>query len=746
MTFVGVGGVGKSRLSVNVAAAVSDDFEGGVWLVELASLTEEQQVLQAIIDTLGLPEPSSGAQVDLIISHVAQRDTLLVLDNCEHLLDSIARLTTEMLRRSPRLKILATSRTALNVPGEHRIMVDPLPVPDEGEDDTETILSSAAVALFVERAKAVVPSFTLTSQNEVDIVQICRQLDGIPLAIELAAARLRILSTGELASRLNKNFSLLTGGSSAAEERHQTLRATLDWSYSLCTPAERSLWSKASVFAGTFSLAAAEAVCDEKDSRGIIDAITGLIDKSILIRTESAGAVRFRILEVIRQYGELIVDDPAAADESQRRHLDWCLDLVSRAADDWFGPRQSYWSSTLRAEHPNLRAAFNYCRRTPSAYEAGLRLAGPYFLWMAFGSLAEGRQWLDTALSLTHRPSVDRARALWTNAFIANTQGQYEHAAARARECAELGAELGDTKVAAMGDHQLGCSALFGGRLVEATALMESALCRYLEVGAEPDLEVNLRFELGLAYLFAGHDELAREQYEISRSICEGKGEDWLRSYALWGTGLINLHHGEIDLAAENVRKSLEIKSVFRDPLGMAVVIETAAWIAQERGDAERTAILLGAASRHWITFSVRDLFGNSQFGSLREKSLGVARHMLGEDTFRRSFDYGSQMTIPDSIAFAAARVDPAALPRKSSAIGANTSSQLSSLLTPRETEICELITSGLSNKEIAKRLFISPRTAESHVQRVLNKLGFHSRAQIAVFFLEHGNTGNTQT
>jgi predicted ATPase/DNA-binding CsgD family transcriptional regulator len=735
VTLTGVGGVGKTRLATQLARSLRRAFANGVWIVELAPLRDETALAQTVIDALDITEGSTRSRLEVLEEFVRRREMLLVMDNCEHLLTAAATLIDSLLRRCPGLRVLATSRQALGVPGEHLMPVRPLPVPVAGAmPEPGMSLEFAAVALFVERAAAVVPEFVITPENESQIVRICQQLEGLPLAIELAAARLRVLAVDELYNSLSHRFTLLTGGSRTVTERHQTLRATVDWSFDLCTSEERTLWANASVFAGTFDLEGALAVCGDatSNSDSILETITGLADKSILAREEENGRVRFRMLETIREYGETKLAPDRRGADVRKRHLAWCVDLVERAAQDWFGPAQERWCMRLRPEYPNLRVALEYCLTDLRDHQTGLRLASPYFLWMACGSLAEGRHWLDRALALSSTPSIVRGKALWTNAFIANTQGDLDAAEAMGEECRSLGRELDAKAIVAAGNHMLGCTRLFRGELAGARELMESALADYLalEIGTDP--EVNLRFELGLAYLFTGQPDLAFEQYDHCRRECDHHQAQWLLSYALWGIGLIEFTRGELDEAATHVCEGLRLKRVFRDTLGLALVLDTLAWVTAASGDGLRAATLLGAAAQQWTTFSRQELFGSKDFVAQRQRCEDHARRQLGDRGFTEGYDRGAKMSIDDLLAYAL-RERPGP-PRQQP----SEQESASASLTQRQKEICELVADGLTNKEIAAKLVISLRTAESHVQHVLTKFGFTSRAQIAALVSQH--------
>src|SRR5260370_148012 len=364
VTLVGVGGVGKTRLGVHAARDVQRAFPDGVFLVALAALTDPALLPHTVIDALAIPEQSSRAPMNILADYLRHRQILLIFDNCEHLLESAAELAAALLRSASGLRVLATSRQGLRVPGEHIMPVPTLPVPAPDVPLVPGFAAQyAALALFAERAAAVVPGFAITAENEAAVVRLCQRLEGIPLAIELAAVRLRVLPVADLATRLDRRFQLLTEGNRTAPERHQTLRAAIDWSFDLCTPAEQLLWARTSVFGASFDLEAAEAICTDATlpPQPILHTLTGLTDKSISIREEHAGHVRFRMLETIREYGQARLRESGTESALKQRHRDWYLKRVEEASAQWFGPQQEGWSTRLLLEHATLRMALRFC-------------------------------------------------------------------------------------------------------------------------------------------------------------------------------------------------------------------------------------------------------------------------------------------------------------------------------------------------------------------------------------------------
>ncbi len=731
VTLTGLGGVGKTRLALHIARELRKAFPDGTWLVELAALQDPALLPQTVVTALHIPQASARAPMTILTEHLRHQQMLLVLDNCEHLLEGCAMLVDAVLRAAPQLRVLATSRQALRVPGESLFAVPPLPVPEpEAALGAGAAIQYPALALFADRASAVVREFTITTDNQAAVARLCQRLEGIPLAIEIAAARLRVLSVGDLAARLDDRFQLLTEGSRTASARHRTLQATIDWSYQLCTPAEQTLWARTSVFADSFDLDGAQAVCSDADlpPEAILNTVAGLVDKSIVVREERAGQVRFRLLDSIREYGQAKLHASGGEHALRQRHRDRYTHLIDAVAAEWFGPKQEEWLIRLQLEYPNLRKALAFCVAEPGQTRTGMHLAGtPWFLWVACGFLAEGRHWLDRLLALDTEPSLERAQALGSGGYVAALQGDQPAAAEMLEESRLLARRLDDPGAQAYATHVLGLSAMLSGDLERASTLMEKALPAYAAVGAPDHLVGGLRIQLGLSYLFQQDLERAVAHFAACRARCEQRGERWLLSYAFWGLGFVELIRGELEPAAKHVCESLRIKRFFHDTLGLSVALDLLAWIMAAQGDGERAAVLLGAASRLWQTFGLQ-LFGSKDLIALREQFTEQAHRALGDRAFEAALARGSELALDKALAFALDE-RPAAAATPSRGAG--------SALTRREKEIADLVARGMSNKEIAAALVISLRTAEGHVEHILAKLGFTSRAQIAAWGAE---------
>jgi predicted ATPase/class 3 adenylate cyclase len=456
VTLTGPGGCGKTRLALQAAAEVLDAHPDGVWLVELGALADPALVPQAVAAAVGVREAPGRPLLATLTDALRPKRLLVVLDNCEHLLDACARLADALLRTCPHVRVLATSREALGIAGETAWRVPSLPVPAaagaaEPGPDVAGLARYAAVRLFADRAAAVRPGFALTPDNAAAVAEICARLDGIPLALELAAARVRVLPPQQLLARLEDRFRLLTGGSRAALERHQTLRAAVDWSYALLTAPEQALFARLSAFGGGWTLEAAEAVCagGGVEAAGVLDLLTALVDKSLVVADEQEGEARYRLLETIRQYALERLRAAEGEAAVRRRHMAYFLALAERAAPELGGPRPAAWLDRLTAEHDNLRAALDWSFEAPDTLpDAALRLAGALsWFWWLRGHRREGRDRLEAALARAGPAApAARAEALRGAGRLTTEGGDPARARALLDESVALSRALGDRR------------------------------------------------------------------------------------------------------------------------------------------------------------------------------------------------------------------------------------------------------------------------------------------------------------
>ncbi|MFF4836843.1 ATP-binding protein [Streptomyces sp. NPDC001315] len=642
VTVTGAGGVGKSRLAVRAAARCAPD--DGVWRVDLAPLRDPEFVEYAVVEALALTDHTTRGPRETLLAHLAERQLLLVLDGFEHLVAACAALVSDLLRHAPGLTVLATGRRPLGVAGERLFPLAPL-----GED--------AAVDLFVERAA----EQGLTVGDDEDVRELCRRLDGIPLAIELAAARLRVLSPGQLLDRFDDRFRLLTGGSRDALPRHQTLRTAIGWSHELCTPGERLLWARLSVFAGRFDLAAVEHVCSGNglDADDVLDVLSELLAQSVVAREETATGVRYRMLGTLRAYGADWLEAMGDATRLRRRHRDWYVGLATRCELDWFSPRQKEVAARIEAELPNLRRALEYCLTEPDEAHLGQYLAGSlWFYWAGCGRLSEGRRWLERSVeSDAGKTDHEQARlkALWVLGHVAILQGDAVPALAALQECREEAERVASPTAVAYAEHRTGCLALVTDDMAGAETLLRSALERYQEIG---ELNCNVlmgQVELAMTRAFQGDLPDAVTLCEDVRRVCEDHGERWTRSYALYVLAYAAWREGNPARARELLTDCLAGAHTFHDLLGSVLAVELLALVTATEGDVAEAAVLQGAASAMWPSVGL-PLFGSAYYNAPHELCEATAREHLGAERYEECVRQGSRLGRDRAVARALGR------------------------------------------------------------------------------------------
>jgi DNA-binding CsgD family transcriptional regulator len=560
----------------------------------------------------------------------------------------------------------------------------------------------------------------------------------MPLAIELAAVRLRALSVEQVLDRLEDRYRLLTSGSRVAQPRQQTLRGLMDWSFDLLSPDEQLLWARLSVFAGSFELDAAEQVCRDGAGPGgfLPELVAELVDKSILVPEErAAGAgepqVRYRLLETIRQYGHDRLAESGAEDQLRLAHRDFYASAVDLAHRGLFGPGQVEGYLRMRAEHPNLRAALEYSVTAPGEALAGLRVATKlHHYWVMSGSFSEGRRWLQRLLAQAPEvPAGDEAAALAVAGRLAVLQGDSDEGRSLVTKAHSLAESAGDGGVAADAAHAEGLAAMFWGDPATGLGLFEEALAGQRAAGDLFGAALAL-VQLATARSLLGDAEGALAASDECLALSRAHDERWCAALALWTQALAVWRQGDLARASELAAQTLRLKQPFGDRMGMAMCMEVLAWVAAAHGRGDRTARLLGAVHSAWRSI------GASLFLHLvddHERCEARARDMLGRSTFEAAFAEGAALPFDHAVAYALEERRSAGSGRRSA--GRVGSGPLS--LTRREAEIADLVAKGLSNREIAAALVIAPRTAEGHVEKILSKLGFTSRAQIAAWVAE---------
>ncbi|ABG94822.1 protein kinase/ transcriptional regulator, LuxR family protein [Rhodococcus jostii RHA1] len=730
VTLTGIGGVGKTRLAIRIASAVQREYSDGVRLVELGELRDAVSLVDSIAGALGVRDHSTRPLRDVLIEFLAPREVLLVLDNCEHMVDAVAELAGPLLRVSPRLRILATSREPLGIGGEAVLRVPPLALPDpERKPSLRGLPKYDAVTLFTERAAAV-PGFVLTEENAATVAGICHRLDGLPLPIELAAARLRAMSPEQILGRLTDRYALLTRGSRGAPTRQQTLRLCIDWSFELCTAGEQLLWGRVAVFAGSVELDAAEQVCGEGlDPGELLDTLTSLVEKSILIREEHGSVVRFRMLETLREYGYEKLEQTGEAVALRRRHRDWYEALALDAEAEWISARQLEWIGRLKREHANLREALEFSVDDDPA--AGLRIAVALFLfWSSQGLYNEGRRWYDQLLARqSGPPTLDSIKGLYSHTVMAFAQGDLQAATALVEEARTLTAHTSDPLLRAYVDCADGMLALYSGDLARACSKLEIALAEFTERG-DHMLQVAILYPLGLAHGLSGRTDQAIECHERALAITEAYGETMYRSHSLWALGIAVWKQGDARRSVQLIEQSLKLTKQVRSPRVAAGCLEALAWISFEGRDALRAAVLMGAADGLARSIGSTAII-HSNLIRYQQEFAEKARKEVGDKAFGAAHHKGEQLGFDAAIAYA--------LHEQPSATSTPTA-DASTRLTKRERQVADLIAEGLTNQAIADRLVISPRTAQGHVEHILAKLGFTSRTQVAAWVVERAH------
>ncbi|MCS0639725.1 regulator [Streptomyces sp. LP05-1] len=627
--------------------------DGGARVAELDTLGDPALLAQTLLDALGLTDHTSRPPRAVLSEWLAGRRTLLVLDGVERLAGPCAALVRELLAGAPGLTVLAAGRRPLGLPGEAVLPLAPLAEAD-------------AVRLFTDRAAAAVPDFR--PGDPAAVRELCRRLDGIPLAVELAAGRLPGLSVAELLDRLGRlddRFGLLAGGAPGRVARHRTLRTAIGWSHELCTPAERLLWARLSVFAGPFDPEAVGYVCagPELPADRMDEVLAGLVAQSVVVPAGAPGdgggdggaGPCYRMLETVRAYGAEWLARLGDEERMRRRHRDWYVGLAAACELEWFGPRQAEVAARLDAALPHLRTALELCLSRPGDERLAQHLAGTlWFYWAGCGRLAEGRHWLDRAVARGPRLEPARLKALWVLGYVAVLQGDTPAARAALDSCASAAERTGNASAAAYAAHRLGCLALVSDDMARAEELLGRALDAYHTAGELNTAVLMARVELAMAKAFLGDLPAAEAICREVRAACEERGERWTRAYALYVLAYAAWTRGEFGEARTLLRECVTVAHTLRDRVGLVLVVELLALVAVDAGDPDGAAVLHGAAGPMWAAVGL-PLFGSAHFGVPRELGVARARAALGAEAFRARTAEGAQLSLDAAVARALA-------------------------------------------------------------------------------------------
>lgn len=730
ITLTGPGGIGKTRLALRAARKLARHFPDGVFLIELAEVERPDPVAYMLARSLRVQERRGEAIEDAVIAHLAERRALLVLDNCEHLLDASRRLVASVVSSCERVRVLCTSRERLEVPGEAVVVLDALDLPADGQP-LSGLAEVDALRLLVDRAVAVAPGFELTDENAGAASEICRRLDGLPLAIELAAVRLASMTADDLRERLDDRLRLLAAARGIGPERSQTLRATVDWSYELLSDEERMLWRRVSVFAGSFGLEAAENVCSGAGlERGrIVELVGSLVGKSILTMVRGGRRGRYRLLETLRLYGAQRLAEAGEDADLARRHAAFYAERISGGDRPWWArPEQHKSFEALDVEWANVAAALDFLTASAPDAETGLRMAADLWLyWLVRGHYRAGIGRLEALLANEPAPTPIRAMALWALAFL--VQGTGAHAPPRALSALEEARRVaeatgGDRELAyalhglALVHLRLGRVELAGGFAAESHELMLRA--------DDPTGLVIVVYALATV-ASARHSPDARRLAVESLERSERTGNAMIQGLANGMLGTIEWLGGDLPAAEARLEEAVRIQDSIGHRWGMLTSLAGLAWVAGSRGKMERASLLLGAGAALSHELGIT-LFPYAQVH--HDACEAAARAALGEARHREAWERGFALNREQVVA--------AALEASPPAPAAATAARDADDLSARELEVARLVADGLSNPAIAAALFVSVATVKTHMSHILSKLGVESRVQVAGWIAEH--------
>jgi non-specific serine/threonine protein kinase len=786
VSLVGPPGVGKSRLALALGDHMLGRYPDGVWLTELAPLGEASLLTQVVCTIFGVTEQPERPLADTLADYLKSKQLLVILDNCEHLIGACAALTEGLLTACPHISVLTTSREPLGIDGETTWRVPSLAQPDPTDlPHVDALRAIESVTLFIDRARTVRPGFALSTENGRAVAEICRRLDGIPLAIELAAARTNVLTVEQIEARLTDRFNLLTGGRRRSLPRQQTLRASVDWSYDLLSPDEGRLLRRMSVFAGGCTLEAAELVCaDDKLHRHVIlDALSGLADKSLVVVTAWRGESRYSLLETLRQYGMEKLRDAGEEAVYQRRHAEWCLKLVEAAAPHTEDAEQVRWLARLAIEQDNLRAALAWCEPCdgPSGSSMGLRLLDVLsHFWFKRQEQTEARNWINRIVNVELGPAnVERVRVLdWAAEFAAH-QNDLSQVDNYAGEALRLSREIGYQAGEALALTKLANNADTRQQHAEAAAMLEDAL--RISILAKDDFSTWFaRNNLAETFRHHGYNDRATQLIEANLALARQRNDEWgiAQGFRLLGLvaeanddylrasefleesltrwlamgasrgphwsflelGRVVLARGDIERARSLMRESLRLCVAVWHRREIARCLEGFAILAASTGQPARAVQLFGAAEKLREVSSLPALPNDRKVFA---RALDMLHEALADDAFAAAWDAGRCLPVDDAIATAqelggTSELSAAPLLVSDLLVGHGQTGQ-KQLLTARQLEVLRLVATGMSDREIAAELGLSERTVGRHLENIFARLSVSSRAAAAALAERQG-------
>jgi predicted ATPase/DNA-binding CsgD family transcriptional regulator len=720
VTLVGPGGVGKTRLALRAAAEVSRGFSGGAWLVDLADVRDPALVGNAVAAAIDLRDQAAAAPSALLAAYLEDKQLLLVVDNCEHVLPAAAPLLSELIRVAPGLRVIATSREPLTVPGEHVVPVPPLELPPAHFERLDELRHNEAVMLFLERAEAASGTFELTAENRVAVADLCRRLDGLPLAIELAAVRTRALGVQQILERLADRFALLSGGGRAALPRHQTLETAIDWSHDLLTPQERTLLRRLCVFGGRFRLEDVAAICMSPDlpPSSSLDLLSSLVDKSLVLKEDVGGSGCYRFHETMREYAARKLAEAGENDDLERRCTEYFVATCgAMAMQARF--RLPEWLAWMDLEIDNIRSVLRRCLDSSDS-RSGISLATSLGWYWVTRATTEGVRWLDQLLASGPGDPATLGWSWFIRGFLAVLQGDWAAAGAPLQRAVTASRDAGNLvqlahsySMASIAANMAGDRALALRMLDDAASIASEIDDVPAKVGVLQARSFNAIFEADFATLRAAATDGAR----LSREV----GDLYALHMMNLNLGTAALSFGEHDESKARYEEALRIAYQIDNRIGQYYLLAGLAFHAAMAGQSKVAAQLLGASE------TIRLGAGATVMAVLTPvltQAEEAAMAGLGSSKYSAEFGVGKRLSRESAVGLALGEPHaPASAPMDDGAGG---------VLAKREADVARLIADGLSNKEIGARLFISERTVDSHVRSIFNKLGFSSRAQIA--------------